>query len=143
MNLLSFATSALGGSLFGGVMHIATSAFDVWRKGKEVEQNIRLMDAQTASAEKIEAWKAFTASQATLGAIEIPEKAHPIMVNLYLGVDAFTRACRPLLTWVGLIYIAAVYYTGDAALRASMAPEINFSAWTMVAWWFGVRYQKK
>lgn len=143
MNLLSFATSALGGSLFGGVLHIATSAFDVWRKGKEVDQNIRLMTAQTESAEKLEAWKAFSASQANQGAIDIPEKAHPIMVNVYLAVDALTRLTRPLLTWVGLFYIAAIYYTGDAALRASMAPEINFSAWTMASWWFGVRYQKK
>lgn len=142
-SIFDFFSSAIGGGIFGSVLHIATSWFDTLRKGKEADIEIRLMQARTESAEKTEAWKAFTESQKTQGAISIPANAHPVIVNLYLVVDAFSRVTRPGLTWVGAIFIATVYFTSFGETRSTLASEINFGAWTMMYWWFGARYQKK
>lgn len=143
MSLLGFFTSAVGGSLLGGLSHIATSAFDVWRKGKEAKIEAELIKARTEAAEKTEAWKAFTESQKTQGAIQIPENAPPWIAAFYLGVDGLSRSVRPLLTLIATAFIALVFWKSDAAGRAVLALEINFGAWTIIMWWFGARYQKK
>lgn len=144
MTLMSFFSSAIGGGAFGAVLHAATSWFDLWRKGKEQELKLKEMAAMADLADRSEAWKAFTASQNSAGpALVIPANASPWVVNMYLLVDAFSRSTRPGLTWLGAIYILVVFLTSPVAVRAGLAPEINFGAWTMLYWWFGARYQKK
>lgn len=143
MSVIGFFTSALGGSLLGGLSHIATSAFDVWRKGKETKMEIELMQARTESAEKTEAWKAFTESQKSQGAIQIPANAPAWAATFYLMVDGASRIVRPLLTVIAAFFIAMVYLNADEAGRAALALEVNFGAWTIIMWWFGARYQKK
>lgn len=145
MNLWTFLSSAAGGGVFGTVLHAAMSFFDLWRKGKEQEQAERMMRLQAELGEKTEAWKAFTASQSSnsIPPMVIPSNVGPWGGTIAVLVDAFTRSTRPGLTWVGAGFVTMVYLTSPAEVRQAMAPEINFSAWTMMYWWFGARYQKK
>ena len=103
------------------------------------------MNAKVAAAEKEAAWNAFAKSQEGAGedALTIPAAAHPVVVNLFLLVDAFRRATRPGLTWALLAVLVYVFAVSDAAARTAMLGEITFGAFTALFWWFGSRYAKK
>jgi hypothetical protein len=75
--------------------------------------------------------------------LTIPAAAHPIVVNLFLLVDAFRRATRPGLTWALLAVLVYVFAVSDPAGRTAMLGEITFGAFTALFWWFGSRYAKK
>ena len=59
------------------------------RRGGAVDPFI-VMDVMAAAAEKEAAWNAFTKSQegANAGLRELPAQTHPIMVNIFVGVEA-------------------------------------------------------
>ena len=82
MNILDFFSTVAGGGVMGSVLHLGTSAFDVWRKGKEAKLEIELMTARVAAAEKTEAWKAFGESQAAGRTLTtIPEGTPPAIAS--------------------------------------------------------------
>jgi len=144
MSILDFFSTVAGGGVVGSILHLGTSAFDVWRKGKEAKLEIELMHARVAAAEKTEAWKAFAESQAsgrTLTAI--PAGASPFIVGVYLLVDAFRNVTRPGLTWATMAFVCYVYATATPEQRAQLAPEVTFGAFTAFFWWFGERFQKR
>lgn len=144
MNILDFFSTVAGGGVVGSVLHLGTSAFDVWRKGKEAKLEIELMTARVAAAEKTEAWKAFAESQASSRTITtIPANASPFVTNIYLFVDAFRNFTRPGLTWATMLFVVYVYATAVPDQRTQLAPEITFGAFTAFFWWFGERFQKR
>ena len=145
MNVLDLIANAAGGGIVGSLLHLATGLFETWRKKKDAEVEILLMNAKVAAAEKEAAWNAFARSQEGAGedALTIPAGAHPIVVNLFLLVDAFRRATRPGLTWALLAVLVYVFAVSDAAARTAMLGEITFGAFTALFWWFGSRYAKK
>jgi hypothetical protein len=145
MNVLDIIANAAGGGIVGSLLHLATGLFETWRKKKDAEVEILLMNAKVAAAEKEAAWNAFARSQEGAGedALTIPAGAHPIVVNLFLLVDAFRRATRPGLTWALLAVLVYVFAVSDAAARTAMLGEITFGAFTALFWWFGSRYAKK
>jgi hypothetical protein len=145
MNVLDLIANAAGGGIVGSLLHLGTGFFETWRKKKDAEVEILLMNAKVAAAEKEAAWNAFAKSQEGAGedALTIPTAAHPIVVNLFLLVDAFRRATRPGLTWALLAVLVYVFAVSDAAARTAMLGEITFGAFTALFWWFGSRYAKK
>jgi hypothetical protein len=145
MNVLDIIANAAGGGIVGSLLHLGTGFFETWRKKKDAEVEILLMNAKVAAAEKEAAWNAFAKSQEGAGedALTIPAAAHPIVVNLFLLVDAFRRATRPGLTWALLAVLVYVFAVSDAAARTAMLGEITFGAFTALFWWFGSRYAKK
>jgi hypothetical protein len=144
MSILDFFSTVAGGGVVGSILHLGTSAFDVWRKGKEAKLEIELMNARVAAAEKTEAWKAFAESQASGRALTaIPEGASPMIASIYLLVDAFRNFTRPGLTWATMAFMGYVYITADSAARLSLQQEITFGAFTAFFWWFGERFQKR
>lgn len=144
MNILDFFSTVAGGGVMGSVLHLGTSAFDVWRKGKEAKLEIELMTARVAAAEKTEAWKAFGESQAAGRTLTtIPEGTPPAIASVYLLVDAFRNFTRPGLTWATMALVAYVYATAEPAARAQLQPEITFGAFTAFFWWFGERFQQR
>lgn len=143
MNIVDILFNAAGGGVVGSVLHLGTSFFETWRKKKDAEVEIMLMQAKTAAAEKEAAWNAFTASQnASAGVLQIPAGVPGWVSSIYLMVEAFKQCTRPGLTWFGVLFLASVYFSSSPEVRATMSPEIQFGAWTLVFWWVGGRYQK-
>ena len=74
----------------------------------------------------------------------MPKNTHPWIANIYVGVEAFSRSVRPLLTLMGLPMACWVYFTlnnpAATAAQVDMAKEINFMVFMMWSWWFGERY---
>jgi hypothetical protein len=144
MGFWDMVTTAAGGGIVGSVLHLATSVFDVWKKKKDAEVEIMLLNAKVHAAEKEAAWNAFTASQqqGTCG-ISVPTGASPLVANVYLVVDAFRNFTRPGLTWALLAVLVYVFAVSPEMARQQMLNEITFGAFTALFWWFGSRYAKR
>ena len=144
MGFWDMVTTAAGGGVLGSVLHLATSVFDVWKRKKDAEVEIMLLNAKVHAAEKEAAWNAFTASQQHgAGTINIPAGASPMVSNVYLVVDAFRNFTRPGLTWALLMVLVYVFAVSPEAARQQMLNEITFGAFTALFWWFGSRYAKR
>jgi len=135
--------NADGGGIFGSLLHLGTSIFETWKRKKDAEVEIMLLNAKVAAAEKEAAWNAFAKSQEGAGAIQIPSSASPLVANIYLGVDAFRNFTRPGLTWALLLVLVYVFTVSPETARQEMLGEITFGAFTALFWWFGSRYSKK
>lgn len=144
MGFWDMVSTAAGGGIVGSVLHLGTSIFETWKRKKDAEVEIMLLNAKVAAAEKEAAWNAFAKSQENAGAaIKIPESAHPVVANVYLVVDAFRNFTRPGLTWALLGVLVYVFATSPEAARQQMMGEITFGAFTALFWWFGSRYVTK
>lgn len=143
MSITDVLFNAAGGGIFGSLLHLGTSIFETWKKKKDAEVEIMLLNAKVAAAEKEAAWNAFAKSQEGAGAIQIPASASPLVTNVYLGVDAFRNFTRPGLTWALLLVLVYVFSVSPEAARQQMLGEITFGAFTALFWWFGSRYSKK
>lgn len=137
--------NAAGGGVIGSLLHIGSSWFDTYRKRKEAEVEILLLEAKVNAAEKEAAWNAFAKSQegVNVSLTSLPAGTSPIMVNIYVGVEAIGKATRPLLTWMGVFFMASVYFSATIEQQQSMQAEIQLGCWTMVFWYFGARYSKQ
>jgi len=135
--------NAAGGGIFGSILHLGTSVFETWRKKKDAEVEIMLLNAKVQAAEREAAWNAFAKSQENAGALQIPASASPLIANVYLGVDAFRNFTRPGLTWALLLVLVYVFSVSPEAARQQMLGEITFGAFTALFWWFGSRYSRK
>jgi len=143
MSITDILFNAAGGGIFGSLLHLGTSIFETWKRKKDAEVEIMLLNAKVAAAEKEAAWNAFAKSQEGSGAIDIPASASPLVANIYLGVDAFRNFTRPGLTWALLLVLVYVFTVSPEAARQEMLGEITFGAFTALFWWFGSRYSKK
>ncbi len=136
--------NAAGGGVFGSLLHLGTSIFETWKRKKDAEVEIMVMNAKVAAAEKAAAWNAFTESQKQQGQpIPIPANASPLVANVYLLVDAFRNFTRPGLTWALLLVLVYVFAVSPEAARQEMLGEITFGAFTALFWWYGSRYNLK
>ena len=136
--------NAAGGGVFGSLLHLGTSIFETWKRKKDAEVEIMVMNAKVAAAEKAAAWNAFTESQKQQGQpIQIPANAAPLVANVYLLVDAFRNFTRPGLTWALLLVLVYVFAVSPEAARQEMLGEITFGAFTALFWWYGSRYSLK
>jgi len=143
MSLTDIIFNAASGGVVGSILHVSTAFFETWRKRKDAEVEIMLLNAKLAAAEKEAAWSAFTASQKDANAtLVIPAGVWPWAGSIYVLVDAFRQFTRPGLTWAGFLFLTSVYWSATPEVRASLSPEIQFGAWTLVFWWVGARYCK-
>lgn len=143
MSITDILFNAAGGGIFGSILHLGTSVFETWRKKKDAEVEIMLLNAKVQAAEREAAWNAFAKSQENAGAMQIPSSASPLVANVYLGVDAFRNFTRPGLTWALLLVLVYVFSVSPEAARQQMLGEITFGAFTALFWWFGSRYSRK
>ena len=144
MSVWDVLFNAAGGDVFGSLLHLGTSIFETWKRRKEAEVEIMVMNAKVAAAEKEAAWNAFTESQKQQGQpIPIPANASPLVANVYLLVDAFRNFTRPGLTWALLLVLVYVFAVSPEAARQEMLGEITFGAFTALFWWYGSRYSLK
>lgn len=143
-SLLDVLFNAAGGGIVGSVLHLGTGFFETWRKRKDAEVEVMLMQAKVAAAEKEAAWHAFAKSQENGGLKleKLPEGTHPLVANLFLLVNAFRDFTRPGLTWALLGVLLYVFAVSPEAARQEMLGEITFGAFTALFWWFGSRYSR-
>lgn len=143
MGITDILFNAAGGGVFGSVLHLATSFFDTWKKKKDAEVEIMLMQAKSELAEKAAAWDAFAKSQGSQAPFVVPSGVSPLMASIFTGVEAFKTFTRPGLTWALLAVLIYVFSVSPQAARESMLGQIEFGAFTALFWWFGSRYTKK
>lgn len=142
MTLVDILFNAAGGGIFGSLLHLGTSVFEVWKRKKDAEVEIMLLNAKMQAAEKEAAWNAFSKSQESTSPLQIPSCASPLITDLYLAVDAFRNFTRPGLTWALLGVLVYVFSVSPEPARQAMLGEITFGAFTALFWWFGSRYSK-
>lgn len=145
MSLIDTLTNMAGGGVVGSVLHIASSFADTWRKKKEAEVEIMVMNAKVAAAEKEAAWNAFAKSQeganATLS--ELPATTSPWVINAFVLGDAASKWVRPTLCLLSVALIFTIFFSATVDQRTAMFNEIQFGAWTVIFWYFGARYTRK
>jgi hypothetical protein len=136
MDFASLLFNAASGGIVGSALHLVTDWVDTKNK-------IAMMKAQTESAEKVEAWKAFTAAQQSNAPFTVPANTPAWAAAIYTCVAALKDATRPLLTWaaVWLIYVAYNRATGLA--QEDLGRELVFGGFTAITFWFGSRYTRK
>lgn len=141
--MISFFTSALGGTILGKVLDIGSRWFDTYAARQQAEIDILKAKALSELKIKEEELKAFTASQnsASEDAIGVPPQAAPWAANLAVIVDAFRRFTRPALTWGLAVVVTCLAFWGglESAARATLVSEIVFCTATALTWWFGSR----
>ena len=149
---MSFLTSALGGSILGGVLSIVQRFVDVFAKKKEAE--VEIMRAKALSELKIKEAEldAFKTSLATeegdFDPDPLPENTNKWAVffritaeTLRVMVDAFRTFTRPGLTSamvLALVIFIMAGKIGPTAVEAIIA-DFVFTTSTAVMWWFGSR----
>lgn len=145
MNILDALTNMAGGGLIGSVLHIASSFADTWRKKKEAEVEIMVMNAKVAAAEKEAAWNAFAKSQEGANSTlkELPASTSPWVVNCFVLGDAASKWVRPTLCLLSVLLIFTIFFMATPEQRYAMFNEIQFGAWTVIFWYFGARYSRK
>jgi len=95
MSLTEILFNAASGGVVGSLLHLGTSFFETWRKKKDAEVEIMLLNAKLAAAEKEAAWNAFTASQKDSNAtLVIPAGTWPWVGSIYVLVEAFRQLTR-------------------------------------------------
>lgn len=141
--MLSFLTSALGGTILGKVLDIGSRYFDTVAARKQAEVDIMRAKALNELRIKEEELKAFTASQTSADAdsIGVPTQAAPWAANLAVIVDSFRRFTRPGLTWGLAVVVTCLAFFGglEEAARATLVSEIVFCTATALTWWYGSR----
>jgi hypothetical protein len=142
-NVLDALMNAASGGIVGSLLHLGSAWFDTYRKGKEADIQIRLMNAQSEIAEKSAAWAAFTASQQSQATpFSVPANAAPWAATTFTLVEALNRATRAGLCWIAVLLLASAYFAATPERQAAMQPEIQFGVWTIIFWFFGARYSK-
>ena len=144
--ILDFFSSAAGGAIVGPILSFAGKfVHATWIRPKEVKAEIDLLTAKRNAATEAAGWEAFANSQKQEdGLAQLPQGVHPIVANIYVSIDAFSKSIRPMLTFLGLPLAAWVYHTLNSPTatfaQIEMAKEINFMVFMMWSWWFGERY---
>lgn len=150
---MSFLSSAIGGTLFGGVLSIVQRVVDY--KAKAAEAKIEIEKAKALSELKVKEGElaAFTQSLKQEG--EEAYDPDPLPANapawacwiraivdcIAVLVDAFRKATRPGLTWFlagGLLWLLSSGKVPDYMLAGILA-DFVFTVSTALTWWFGSR----
>lgn len=143
MSLIDILFNAAGGGIVGSLLHLGTGFFETWRKKKDAETEIMIMQAKVAAAEKQAAWDAFTASQNKDDSAKLPEGAASWVATVLGCVEALRVFTRPGLTWGLLLVLSLAYFSSPLDLRREMVSELQFAAFTAIFWWLGSRYSRK
>jgi len=140
--MFSFLSSAVGGSILGGVLSLVQKIVDVKSKAMETELEIKKMEAMSRLKITEAEFKSFdTSLKSDNEAVQIPANAPIWVISTRILVDAFRAFTRPGLTWamvLSLIMFIVAGFVGEAAVSAILA-DFVFATSTAVMWWFGSR----
>jgi len=149
---MAFLSSALGGSILGGLLSVVGRVVDVFAKKKEAD--IEIARAKALSELKIKEVE-LDAFKQSLASSEDDYKPEALPANapvwavwlraiaetLRVLVDSFRVFTRPGLTWALVLALVVFVFTdklGPVALEALIS-DFVFTASTAVMWWFGSR----
>ena len=144
--MFSFFTSAVGGSILGGILSLVQKIVDVKSKAMEAELEIKKMEAMSRLKITDAEFKSFDTSLSSDNeAIKIPENAAPWVVSVRIMVDSFRAFTRPGLTWAMIITLSCIMFGDKLGISATEAiiSDFVFTTSTAVMWWFGSRPLQK
>tara|TARA_R110001606_G_scaffold41412_4_gene111764 strand:- start:424 stop:867 length:444 start_codon:yes stop_codon:yes gene_type:complete len=140
--MLTFLSSAVGGSILGGVLSITQKIVDAKSQAWQAEIDIKKMESISRLKITEAEFKSFDSSlQNTSKDVVIPENAPIWVVSARVMIDAFRSFTRPGLTWCmvfALILFIVAGFVGEAAVAAILS-DFVFTTSTAVMWWFGSR----
>jgi hypothetical protein len=139
MSLLSFITSAAGGTILGGVTQLLGSAvgeLKEWSASKRRIAEIAALKEKAISIAEVEAFA--KAVEGTAGTNYVPPPAAPNWIHGLMAIGAFsTQMVRPLMVAGACAYI----WTRPSDQLAGLQPEILTVSFACVYFWLGVRHQ--
>lgn len=139
MSLLAFLTSAVGGTLLGGLTQLlGTFASEAreWSASKRRIAEIGAMKDRDIAVGELAAFA--KAQEGTLASSYQPPPAAPLAMHwVFAVVEAFTRAIRPLMVVGACAYI----WTRPPEVLGGLQPEILTVSFTCVYFWLGIRHQ--
>jgi hypothetical protein len=139
MSLLSFITSAAGGTILGGVTQLLGSAvgeLKEWSASKRRIAEIAALKEKAISIAEVEAFA--KAVEGTTGSTYAPPPSAPNWMHGLMVISAFaTQMVRPLMVAGACAYI----WTRPADQLAGLQPEILTVSFACVYFWLGVRHQ--
>jgi hypothetical protein len=139
---MSFFTSAIGGSILGGILSLVQKIVDVKSKAMEAELEIKKMEAMSRLKITEAEFKSFDTSLSSDNeAVKIPENTPSWVVSVRIMVDSFRAFTRPGLTWAMVVSLVVFIFAGlggEAAVNAIIA-DFVFATSTAIMWWFGSR----
>lgn len=139
---MSFLTSALGGTLLGGLLSLVQKIVDVKSKAWETELEIKKMEAMSRLKITEAEYKSFdTSLKSDSEAVAMPDRTPLWVLSTRILVDAFRAFTRPGLTWAMVIALIAFIWAGflGEAAVAAIISDFVFTTSTAVMWWFGSR----
>jgi hypothetical protein len=144
---MSFFASALGGSLLGGILSLATRFTDMFAKSKEIEWEIKKMEAMSRLKITEAEFKSFDTSLAAGNEtpVVIPSNT-PVWVSaVRVLVDSFRAFTRPGLTWAMVLSLVVFIIAGvvSSPVVDVILADFVFTTSTAVMWWFGSRPMAK
>jgi hypothetical protein len=141
MSVIAFLTSAVGGTLLGGVTQLlgtfAAEAKEWSASKRRIAEIAALKEKQIAVGELAAFAKA---QEGALGSgYQPPAHAAMWMHGLMCIVEALTRAIRPLMVIGACAYI----WTRPPEILGGLHGEILTVSFACVYFWLGVRHQAK
>lgn len=139
--MFSFISSALGGSLLGGLLSIVQRWIDVKAKGMEADIEIRKMEAMSRLKVAEGELAAFNTSQQSNEDVAMPANTPAWVAAIRILVDSFRAFTRPGLTWAMLLTLSIFIFSDKIGITATEAvlADFVFTTSTAVMWWFGSR----
>lgn len=144
MSLIGFLTSAVGGSILGGLGQAATQALEVWRANQESKRKIEEMKVLATIKVEEQSIAAFQESlKSRNGSFTMPQNATTGMNWVFVLVEAVVRLMNPILTVAAIVILWDFYHKLDSGAQKEFYPEIAAFSFAVCYWWIGQRYQGK
>jgi len=139
MSLISFLTSAVGGTLLGGVVQMLGTGVAELREWSASKRRIAELQALKEKQIAIGELEAFTKAQSgTLASQYQPPPAAPMGMHwLFTVVECLTRSIRPLMAVGACVYI----WTRPPEMLGELQAEILVASFSCIYFWLGIRHQ--
>lgn len=139
MSLIAFLTSAVGGTVLGGVTQLLGTFANEAKEWSASKRRIAELQAMKERDIAIGELAAFTkAQEGTLASSYQPPTNAPMGMHwLFTVVECVTRAVRPLMVIGACGYI----WTRPPEVLGNLQPEILTVSFACIYFWLGMRHQ--
>lgn len=150
-SVMAILSGGATGLLGTAISAAAEYARERQRHAHEVELRrleLEMVSAEAASAERIAAIERETeTAKADAAALEASYQAATARMSRgrsrwLVAVDVARGLTRPVLTWVFVALVGAMYFSAAAtgSVREQIVETVLYLATTCVLWWFGARH---
>jgi hypothetical protein len=139
MSLIAFLTSAVGGTVLGGLTQVLGTGMHELKEWSASKRRIAEIGALKEKQIAIGELAAFTkAQEGTMGTSYQPPSNAPMAMHwVFTLVEALTRLIRPAMVIGACAYI----WTRPPETLGALQPEILTVSFACVYFWLGIRHQ--